>query len=771
MSTYPNQIFIRSGNSYTALDTNLYIGWNSPDASVKTVTIPISIGSLTTIVVQDVFGNAATYQITIVPVSGYIIGSNLIQSNNGSITLLDTTQGWSVVSAPSSSGSSTSPGGSDTDVQYNSSGSFAGDSGFTYDGAGHVSATSFNGFLTTSDISQWTNDSGYITSAGAPLQSVSNSDGTLTISPTTGNVVASLNLANANLWGVNQSSPAWVTAGGTSSEIVKGDGSLDSTVYLTSATAVTSFNGGTTGLLPSGATVGAVTLSGTLVVANGGTGSTSFTANSIPFSNGSILTQDNANFAWTDSTQILTIGKGIAFNANASNITTGANASGAGFAFSLTGSSSTGNGSFAGGALTFVAGAGASNSSAVSFQSAGTGGGMSFTGGVGGNYTGTGTLGQAAGFGGSITMTGGTGGSNARTNGITGSGGNVSFTGGNGLATTVVTQGGGGGGAVAFLGGAGANAATGGLGGNASLGSGNGGNATVTNASLANTGGVGGSVSFQSGVGGNASGSSVSNTAGAGGDLTLSAGHAGTATGTGAAGARGGNFTFQGGAATASTGISAAGGNLYFIGGASGPSGGQTGYVILNGNGTTTRGGTIIGANTAPGSQLQVNPISASVIGTIIQGASSQSADLTQWQNSSAVVLAKVTSTGEIVTAASTTTSSGFNLPSGTLPTSPVDGNLVNDGTHLQYTSGSTVYQIDRQAIAGSFSATGATTTTFTVTIGTTQANNSYKVNVTPTDTLAAAPLYVNNKTTTTFDVVYLIGLTGFVAFDWSLFP
>ena len=50
------------------------------------------------------------------------------------------------------------------------------------------------------NISQWTNDASYITAAAAPVQSVSNSDSSLTISPTTGAVVASLNLANPNTW-------------------------------------------------------------------------------------------------------------------------------------------------------------------------------------------------------------------------------------------------------------------------------------------------------------------------------------------------------------------------------------------------------------------------------------------------------------------------------------------------------------------------------------------------------------------------------------------
>jgi lysophospholipase L1-like esterase len=45
--------------------------------------------------------------------------------------------------------------------------------------------------------------------------------------------------------------------------------------YLTASTGVTTFNGGTTGLTPNSATSGAITLAGTLVGANGGTGQTS----------------------------------------------------------------------------------------------------------------------------------------------------------------------------------------------------------------------------------------------------------------------------------------------------------------------------------------------------------------------------------------------------------------------------------------------------------------------------------------------------------------
>lgn len=74
-------------------------------------------------------------------------------------------------------------------------------------------------------------------------------------------------------------------------------------------------------------------------------------------------------------------------------------------------------------------------------------------------------------------------------------------------------------------------------------------------------------------------------------------------------------------------------------------------------------------------------------------------------------------------------------------------------------------------AASGSVSTTGTATTTFTVTIGVTEPVSTYKVNVTPTDVLSAALFYVTNKTATTFDVVYLSGLTGTVSFDWTVTP
>lgn len=68
---------------------------------------------------------------------------------------------------------------------------------------------------------------------------------------------------------------------------------------------VSSFSAGTTGLTPNTATTGAVTLGGTLNVANGGTGLTSLTANYIPFGNGTGAFSSSSNLQYGSPTLYL----------------------------------------------------------------------------------------------------------------------------------------------------------------------------------------------------------------------------------------------------------------------------------------------------------------------------------------------------------------------------------------------------------------------------------------------------------------------------------
>lgn len=102
-----------------------------------------------------------------------------------------------------------------------------------------------------------------------------------------------------------------------------------------------------------------------------------------------------------------------------------------------------------------------------------------------------------------------------------------------------------------------------------------------------------------------------------------------------------------------------------------------------------------------------------------------------------------------------------------TRPGSLGDSVLVKDAA-----TGSTEAVANKIPLSGTVSQVGTATTTFTVTIGTTMTNTDYRV---PTpgalNVLSAALCYITNKTTTTFDVVYLAGLTGTVSFDWILIP
>jgi len=72
-----------------------------------------------------------------------------------------------------------------------------------------------------------------------------------------------------------------------------------------SGVAVTTFSAGTTGFTPSSATSGAVTLAGTLIVANGGTGQTTFTANRVLYGNGTAGLNSSANLTF-DGTSLTT---------------------------------------------------------------------------------------------------------------------------------------------------------------------------------------------------------------------------------------------------------------------------------------------------------------------------------------------------------------------------------------------------------------------------------------------------------------------------------
>ena len=68
-----------------------------------------------------------------------------------------------------------------------------------------------------------------------------------------------------------------------------------------SSVGVTTISFGSTGLTPATATSGAVTVAGTLAIANGGTGLTSLTAGYIPYGNGTSAFSNSANLYFSGS--------------------------------------------------------------------------------------------------------------------------------------------------------------------------------------------------------------------------------------------------------------------------------------------------------------------------------------------------------------------------------------------------------------------------------------------------------------------------------------
>jgi len=153
------------------------------------------------------------------------------------------------------------------------------------------------------------NAQGQVTSASSSSIAIAASQvtsGTFTVAQ--GGTGATTLGANGVLLG-NGTSAISATAVGTTGQVLVGNTGAAPTWATLSGIGVTSFSAGTTGLTPASATTGAITLAGTLNVANGGTGtSTAFTAGSVVFAGASgVYSQDNANLFWDNANDRLGI--------------------------------------------------------------------------------------------------------------------------------------------------------------------------------------------------------------------------------------------------------------------------------------------------------------------------------------------------------------------------------------------------------------------------------------------------------------------------------
>jgi hypothetical protein len=117
------------------------------------------------------------------------------------------------------------------------------------------------------------------------------------LAPSTNTGACTININAIGAKAITKNGTTALTAG----DIVNGaviqivyDGTEFQLVSPSAASTVSSFNAGTTGLTPSTATTGAVTLAGTLAVSNGGTGLTTLTANNVILGNGTSAVQSVA---------------------------------------------------------------------------------------------------------------------------------------------------------------------------------------------------------------------------------------------------------------------------------------------------------------------------------------------------------------------------------------------------------------------------------------------------------------------------------------------
>jgi hypothetical protein len=130
------------------------------------------------------------------------------------------------------------------------------------------------------------NAQGQVTSASSSSIAIAASQITSgTVSVAQGGTGATTLTANGVLLGNGTSAISATAVGSTGQVLVGNTGGAPSWATL-SGIGVTSFSAGTTGLTPSTATTGAITLAGTLNVANGGTGATSLTSGYLVKGNG-----------------------------------------------------------------------------------------------------------------------------------------------------------------------------------------------------------------------------------------------------------------------------------------------------------------------------------------------------------------------------------------------------------------------------------------------------------------------------------------------------
>jgi len=272
----------------------------SPVASV----VPGNVGNVLTSTGSTWISNAVPQLTNVAPnTASYILvsangnlASGRVLTQGGNVTINDNGPGNTIVISATSG----SPGGANTTIQFNNSGAFGGDANLTFSGSTLTSAnlivSNLTGSLAVFSSSTKQLVSNPITGTGSVVMNASpiiTSPSLITPalgSPTSGNMVATTSIPVANATGTLA-----VANGGTGVTASTGSGSvvLNTSPTLTTPTLISPVLGTpTSGSLVATTNIPVANATGTLAVANGGTGLTATPTNGqIDIGNGSGFTR------------------------------------------------------------------------------------------------------------------------------------------------------------------------------------------------------------------------------------------------------------------------------------------------------------------------------------------------------------------------------------------------------------------------------------------------------------------------------------------------
>ena len=292
-----------------------YVYGNGTGAMTASTTIPnTAITGLGTLSTQ----NANNVAITGGAIDGTTIGATTASTVTGT-TITATSQFTGAGTGLTGTASSLSIGGNaatatlatSATTASNLAGGAAGSVPYqTASGTTTMLAAGTNGYVLTmvGGVPAWAASTGGVTSFQTSLSGLTPSTSTTgaitlagTLGATSGGTSQST-YATGDILYASATNTLSKLAAGTNGYVLTMVGGVPAWQANSGSSGVSSFSAGTTGLTPSTATTGAITLAGTLVVSNGGTGLTSLTAGYIPYGNGTSAFGNTSSFTYASNT-------------------------------------------------------------------------------------------------------------------------------------------------------------------------------------------------------------------------------------------------------------------------------------------------------------------------------------------------------------------------------------------------------------------------------------------------------------------------------------